>query len=471
MKGGPDGSARVTRWKSLNEKDGDAASRLGWKMLAEGEYEIRLPRLSEEEEHVISLLEEGFRKEARKAEFSSREDVLRMLRRLLSKYAERDGILLDSEQLEYLPEMARLHIYGFAFLEIPLADPEVEEVSVIGVGKPAYVFVKKEGWKSANAMFTGEGALMDVINKMASHSGRRITLQSPKLNAILKDGSRLHATLPPLSAGELTIRKFSEEPFSPPELVSLKALPPRALAALSFIMQADCSLIISGNTASGKTTMLNTLFSFVPANERVVIAEESPEISIPHRQQVRLVANPQMGVTLKDLAYDTLRMRPDRFILGEARSREETEALFDSLLGGQARGCYATFHAQSAKETFRRLSFFGISELDFASIDAVLVQRRMLRYDPKKRSNTEIRRMTELVFGRRQLPLFTYVPKKDSWAEGREGMRSFAEGMCAHLGLSRKEFASDFGKREKFVKKAMEFSEFADSFGEEFYGL
>jgi flagellar protein FlaI len=444
---------------------------LGWKVTAEGEYDIRLPRLSEEEEHVISLMEEGFRKEARKAEFSSKQDVLVMLRRLLCEYAEKDGILLDSEQLEYLPEMARLHIYGFAFLEPPLSDSSVEEISVIGVGKPAYAFVKKEGWKSMNAMFTSEGALMDVINKMASHTGRRITLQSPKLNAILKDGSRLHATLPPLSSGELTIRKFSEEPFSPSELAALKAMPARALAALSFIMQADCSLIISGNTASGKTTTLNTLFSFVPRNERVVIAEESPEISIPHEQQVRLVANPEMGVTLKDLAYDTLRMRPDRFILGEARNKEETEALFDSLLGGQARGCYATFHAQSAKETFRRLSFFGISELDFGSIDAVLVQRRMLRYNPKKRSNTEIRRMSELVFGRRHLPIFTYLPKKDSWSEGKAGMREFAQDMCAHLGLSAREFASDFKRREKFMKRELAFSESMDSFGKEFYGF
>lgn len=442
---------------------------LGWKILNEGEYELRLPRLSAEEEQVISLVEERFREEARKSEFSSHKEVSSLLRKLLHEYSDAEGIMLDHDQLEYLSEMARLHIYGFAFLDPILKDPSIEEVSVIGIGKPAYVFVRKEGWKEVNAMFTDERALMDVVNKMAKHLGRRITLQKPKLNTILQDGSRLHATLPPLSEGELTLRKFSEKPFSPSDLVSLKTMPAKALAALSFIMQADMSLVVSGNTASGKTTTLNMLFSFIPRNERVILAEESPEISIPHDQQVRLVANEEMGVSLKDLVYDTLRMRPDRFVVGEVRNRAETEALFDSLLGGQARGCYATFHAQSNEETFRRFSFFGVNELDFNSIDAVLVQRRMLRYDPKKKKNTEMRRMTELSFGHSREPLFTYDPKKDSWEEG--DLTHFSEAICSSLGISKKQFVQEFSSRERFISKKMDFQEFFDSFQEKFYGL
>lgn len=442
---------------------------LGWKILNEGEYELRLPRLSPEEEQVISLVEERFKEEARRSEFASDKDVSGLLRQLLLEYSEAEGIMLDHDQLDYLSEMARLHIYGFAFLDPILKDPSVEEIGVVGIGKPAYVFIRREGWKSVNAMFTDERALMDVVNKMAKHLGRRITLQKPKLNTILADGSRLHATLPPLSGGELTLRKFSEKPFSPSDLVSLKTLPARALAALSFIMQADMSLVVSGNTASGKTTTLNMLFSFIPKNERIVLAEESPEISIPHSHQVRLVANEEMGVSLKDLVYDTLRMRPDRFVVGEVRNRAETEALFDSLLGGQARGCYATFHAQSSEETFRRFSFFGVNEIDFGSIDAVLVQRRMLRYDTKKKRNTEMRRVTELCFGPSRAPLFTYNAKTDSWDEGN--LASFSEAVSTSLGISQKEFEKEFSAREKFILKRMDFQEFFDSFQERFYGL
>ena len=139
--------------------------------------------------------------------------------------------------------------------------------------------------------------------------------------------------------------------------------------------------MISGNTASGKTTTLNALFSFVPANERVLIAEETPEIMIPHAHQMRLVASREMGIGLKDLVYDTLRMRPDRMIVGEVRSREEAGALFDVLLAGQARGCYATFHAQSAEEARSRFRHLGVNPEDLSSLDCIVVQRRMLRYE------------------------------------------------------------------------------------------
>ena len=442
---------------------------LGWKILNEGEYELALPILSAEEEQVISLVEERFKEEARRSEFDSDKDVSNLLRQLLLEYSEAEGIMLDHDQLEYLSEMARLHIYGFGFLDVILQDPEIEEVSVIGLNKPVYVYVRREGWKKVNVMFTDEHTLMDVINKMAKHLGRRITLQKPKLNTILQDGSRLHATLPPLSEGEITLRKFSEKPFSPSDLISLKTMSAKALAALSFIMQADMSLVVSGNTASGKTTTLNMLFAFIPKNERVVLAEESPEIRIPHSQQVRLVANEEMGVSLKDLVYDSLRMRPDRFVVGEVRNKAETEALFDSLLGGQARGCYATFHAQSAPETFRRFSFFGVSELDFNSVNAVLVQRRMLRYDPKKKKNTEMRRMTELCFGPNHEVLFKYNPKKDTWEQGN--LKGFSEAICASLGITEKEFETQLAEREKFIQKEKDFEEFFDSFQKKFYGL
>lgn len=442
---------------------------LGWKILKEGEYEVGLPRLAREEEQAICALEERFREEARRGAPSSEADISGMLRKILIEYSEAEGILLDGEQLEYLPDMARLHIYGLAFIEPILADNEVEEISVAGIGRPAYAYVRKQGWKRVNAMFSTERALTDVINRMARHMGRRITLQSPKLNAILHDGSRLHASLPPLSEGELTLRKFTQEPFSPSDLSLLGTMPPNALALLSLIMQADFSVIVSGNTASGKTTTLNTLFSFVPKNERIVIAEESPEISIPHPHKVRLTANYELGIFLKDLVYDSLRMRPDRFIAGEARNGEEAEALFDSLLGGQARGCYATFHAQSSRETLRRLSLFGISEPDFNSIDAILVQRRMLRYDPTRRKNTEIRKMTELAFGPKKVPLFRYLPETDSWAMGN--MECFSQEASSSLGLSPKELESELEKREKFIRGKRGFSEFFTSFQERFYGL
>lgn len=441
---------------------------LGWKISDGGEYRVSLPRLSEEEEGLVSRVEGNFRTEARSMDFSSREDVLNSIKSIVLRTAQSEGIFLDKDQTHYLPEMCFLHIYGFAFLDKLLEDPSIEEISIIGINKPAYVYIRKEGWKSVNAQFTSLDALTDVINKMGKNIGRRITLQRPKLNAILPDGSRLHASLPPLSAGELTIRRFTDNPFSPSELVESGAFPSRAIALLSLLMQADMSLIISGNTASGKTTTLNSLFSFVPSDERIVITEESPEINIPHPHTARLVANEEMGVSLRELVYDTLRMRPDRLIVGEVRNAEEVGALFDALLGGQARGCYATFHAQSAEETLRRLKFFGVSEADFGSIDAIVVQRRMLHYDPKKRKNTEVRRMVEFCFGPSKKAVLSYEMGSDSWKENQE--KEFLSSISSSLGLSEKEISHELKERETFLKKKRPFADFFSEYQGKFYG-
>ena len=442
---------------------------LGWKIVEGGEYKVPLEKLSEEELQVVLNVEEKFKQVARTREISSREEALSLIRDSVVWYGEAEGILFDKDQIDYLSETALLHIYGYGFVEKILEDPEVEEVSVIGIGKPAYVYIRGKGWLQTNAAFTDEKALMEVINKMGRGIGRRITLQKPKLNAVLPDGSRLHATLFPLSQGELTVRKFTEHPFSPSELAKLRTFPYRAMAALSLVMQSDMSLIVSGNTASGKTTTLNSLFSFVPLDERVIITEETPEINVPHPQKVRLVANEEMGIPLRELVYDTLRMRPDRLIVGEVRSREEVETLFDALLGGQARGCYATFHAQNTDETLRRFKFYGIDELDFKSIDCVLVQRRVLNYDRKSRKLREMRRMIELSFGRPLTPLFRYEPKGDRWNE--KALKPFLSSVSSSLGISEKEGGEELKAREKFIRKEHDFFEFCEAYQRRFYGI
>ena len=401
---------------------------LGWRILGRGQYRLDIPILSRDEEELILAAEEAFREAARSAPAEGGNGA--MVRGALDCAAKAKGVYLERRQMEYLEGVAAMHICGFAFLGPLLEDATIEEISITGPGEPAYVYVRREGWKTVNATFENERAIADMVNRMGRNLGRHITLQNPRLDAMLPDGSRLHASLPPISRGEMTIRRFGERPFSPRELVENGTVSAGALAFLSIIMQCDCSLIVAGNTASGKTTTLNSLFSFTPANERVVITEETPEINIPHRHRLRLVANRDMGITLKDLVYDTLRMRPDRMIVGEVRNREEAEALFDVLLAGQARGCYATFHAQSSAEALSRLRSFGIRENDMGSIDCILVQRRMLAYDPRRRKNTEVRRVVEV-------------------AELETG--SVLERACESFGLDRREMAAELKRREALI--------------------
>ncbi|MGB9719254.1 MAG: CpaF family protein [Candidatus Anstonellales archaeon] len=445
---------------------------LGWRILPEGEYRIEMPQLSEDEELMVEVVEERFKEVARLREMSNKEEIIEAIKETLQNAAGEEGIYLDSDQEEYISKVAYHHIYGFAFIDELLKDGNIEEISIIGLGRPAYVYIRKQGWKKVNAAFMDEKALMDVINKMAKTLGRRITLQNPRLDTMLPDGSRLHASLPPISDGEITIRRFRDRPFSPKEIVELKTASYETMALLSLLMQSDSSILVAGNTASGKTTTMNAIFSFVPLNERVLITEETPEINIPHAHKVRMVANKEMNVSLMDLVYDSLRMRPDRIIVGEVRNKEEARALVDVLLGGQARGAYATFHAQSANEALLRLESFGISEMDLNSIDAILVQRRMLIYDLKQRKNIEVRKVVELsiVENAHALPIIKYNPAKDAWEE--KEIEKIFPMLSEKLGIDEKEMKKEYEKRKKEIEKApVEFNEFFANVQRAFYGL
>lgn len=444
---------------------------LGWRILEYGEYRLDLPRLSEEEEAAIKRISEKFREVTRNESTASKEHGTLIIKKLLEEYCQENKIYLDRGQTEYLSKMAYLDLYGLAFIEQLLADEGIEEISIINVNKPAYVYLRNKGWKSVNACFTDTKALAEVVNKMARALGRHITVQNPRLDAMLSDGSRLHASMPPISNGELTIRKFREKPFSPNELCENATLNARALAYLSLLMQGDNSLLVAGNTASGKTTTLNALFSFVPANERIIITEETPEINIPHRHQLRLIANKEMGITLKSLVYDSLRMRPDRMIVGEIRNEEEAEALFDVLLAGQARGSYATMHAQSTDEVIQRLLSFGVSRMDINSIDCVIVQRRMLTYSMKKKQNVEIRRIVSISeIGEKTNTIFSYNSKTNKLEECMESR--LLQGVANSFGAELAAVKEEMKRREKlFHGFAMDAPGFYNNVQKEFYGL
>jgi Flp pilus assembly CpaF family ATPase len=444
---------------------------LGWRMLKDGQYRVDMPVLSSEEEAIVSRIAARFKEHIRISEFKDEKEIRQMLQDILAAIAGEDGIAMDQHQRRYIVDSAFRHIYGLAFFDEILKDGNIEEIAVIGLGKPVYVFEAGKGWKTVNAEITDEHALMDIINKMAKGVGRRITLQHPRLDAALPDGSRLHASIPPVSAGELTVRKFRPSPLSPKQLSANRTGNTDMFALLSMFMQSDSSVIVSGNTAGGKTTTLNSLFTFIPMNERILITEETPEISIPHVHQVRLVASRDMGITLMDLIYDSLRMRPDRMIVGEARSREEVEALVDVLLGGQARGVYATFHAQSCGEALKRLMSMGVQKQDLNSIDLIAVQRRMMLYDSKKREARETRRITEisLVEGSEPVPLVLYDMEKDLWKTAN--MAKAIAVLSEKLGMGKAETEKELEARKKIISDAPgDFLAFFGRMQERLYG-
>ena len=422
---------------------------LGWRVEGNAGYELPELKLTEPEQELLSELLDAYEEEANDAEAALRE--------ILKAHCEEHRIILGKESADNIIRAAASNASGYGPFDFMLADDELEEIAVTGVGDPVRVFHRSKGWLETNCFITTMEFALNTTNKMARPLGRRLTLNNPRLNAVLPCGSRLHASIHPLALNgvEITLRKFRKKPFTILDLASNQTISLEAAAFLWLNLYSDASLLVAGSTGSGKTTTLNALFSFIPLTDRVVITEETPEINVPHGHCVRLIANEELGITLKEIAKDSLRMRPDRVIIGEVRDEGETRALFDSMLAGQARGSYATFHASSAGEAITRLKSLGGREDEVNSIDLILVQKRFLQYDAKSRTQREVRRVTEIseVCEGKARALFEY----DAKARALEKTRYYSKcdsfkRLAKNYSFSPSELEAECEKRRRFLE-------------------
>ncbi len=427
---------------------------VGWKIIKEGDYRVNLPRISKDEEAVVEEVCNEFSDVAKDEDISDDKKAREFIADLLKQHLKRNRIKADQEQIDYLTEYIFLATYGFGPLTYLLDDDDLEELAVIGLNNPVYVFHREKGWMSTNVVFTDRDLLVEIVNKMARKVGRRITMQNPRLNAVLPDGSRLHATMEPVSSLEITIRKFRKKPITIRDLMK-SGYTYELLGYLWLIFQNDKNVVLCGNTAAGKTTALNALFTFVPFNERVILLEETPEIVIPHKHQIKMKTSRELGITMKNLIEDSLRMRPDRVIIGEVRTKDEILAMIESMNAGQARGCYATMHAQSAKELVSRLRYNDVLPTDIGAVNLVIVQRRFLRFD--KGQLREIRRIIEAceVISQKDNVLlkhiFKYDPKEDKVVRTSAKSELLSDIGFAN-GMSLEDMEKEMLKRAKYLK-------------------
>ncbi len=380
----------------------------------------------------------------------------------LEKYCAERMIELDAEQKGYLLEQLEASAFAFGPMTKLLENDRLEEIAIIGIGKnkPVFVFDRVFGWLATNLHYCSEKEVKNLANKMSQKLGRRLTMQTPKLNAVLEDGSRMNAVIEPVAftGPSITIRKFRQEPFTPLDLIENNTASAEAMAFLWMAMQTDCSLLIAGNTGSGKTSTLNALFCFVPKNERIIAVEETPEINLPHSHLVKMNVADNLGIGMKQLIVETLRMRPDRIIVGEIRNSQETLAFIDTLLAGQGKGSYATFHAQSAAETMLRLKNLGVNEFDLNSIDLVIVQRRWNKIDAKNNIGIEQRRITEISEVCREKEkaslncLFEFNYKKNA-LEKKGKSKTVIKKIERCFGMEKKEIARELEKRAQALKE------------------
>ncbi|MEM0159702.1 MAG: ATPase, T2SS/T4P/T4SS family [Candidatus Micrarchaeaceae archaeon] len=288
---------------------------------------------------------------------------------LTSRYVEASNILID----KYLPgtsdDSKKILIayiinmmLGLGELEIPLADENLEEVAVNSSKENVWVFHKKYGWCKTTIRLPSEEIIYDYSENIGRRVGRQITNLSPLMDAELPDGSRVNATLYPISqfGNTITIRKFAKNPWTMPMLIANGTITSELAALVWLCVQNEISLLISGGTASGKTSFLNAMSIFIPANRRIISVEETRELTLPNFlhwvPMLTRQPNPEGKgeVTLYNLMINALRQRPDVMLVGEVRVKQDAETLFEAIHTGHA--VYGTVHADSVQDTIVRMT-------------------------------------------------------------------------------------------------------------------
>lgn len=249
-------------------------------------------------------------------------------------------------------------VLGYGPLESLLEDATVSEIMV---NRFDQIYVERHGrLLETPHRFTGEPQLRRVIERIVSRVGRRIDESSPLVDARLEDGSRVNAIIPPLAVNgcSLTIRKFAGTPYTVEDLVQFGTLTREVATVLDAAVRAKLNILVSGGTGTGKTTLLNVLSAFIPADERIITIEDAVELQLQQEHVVRLESRPpniegRGEITIRDLVKNSLRMRPDRIVVGEVRGAESLDMLQAMNTGHE--GSISTLHANSPRDAISRM--------------------------------------------------------------------------------------------------------------------
>ncbi|MFP5313761.1 MAG: CpaF family protein [Actinomycetes bacterium] len=296
---------------------------------------------------------------ARFSDSTLKEEDLRVVaREELSQVIDAEQVPLTPDERRRLIQDVADDVLGFGPLQRLLDD---EEISEIMVNRSDQIYIERRGkLVLADTRFKSEEHLRRVIERIVSKVGRRIDESSPFVDARLEDGSRVNAVIPPLAVNgsSLTIRKFSKTPLTVQNLINFGTLTPEMAELLDACVKAKLNIIVSGGTGTGKTTLLNVLSSFLPHGDRIVTIEDAVELQIQQQHVVRLESRPpntegKGAVTIRDLVRNSLRMRPDRIVIGEVRGGESLDMLQAMNTGHD--GSLSTVHSNSPRDAIARL--------------------------------------------------------------------------------------------------------------------
>src|SRR3989344_5572622 len=322
-------------------------------------------------------------KEKKEGEKLIRQQFEKKIMKLMKEYFPD----VNPETLKKVTNHIVLTSLGLGEIEFLLKDPNLEEIVVNSAKEPVWVYHKKHAWVKTNIILKDENLIRHFSTMIGRNVNKDITILQPLLDAHLMTGDRVNATLYPITTfgNTITIRKFPAVPWTITDFIKVKTLSAEVAALIWLALQYEMSVLVIGGTGSGKTSALNVLSNFFQPNQRIITIEDTRELQLPKTlhwvaMETRL-ANPEGRgeVSMLDCVVNTLRMRPDRIVVGEIRRQREAEVLFEAMHTGHS--VYGTFHANNAEEAIVRLTNppINLPKVILSSLGLFLVQNRNRR--------------------------------------------------------------------------------------------
>ncbi len=381
---------------------------------------------------------------------------------LTAKDMIKKEIRVSDEHLSILVGMLFHRTYGLGDIEFLMSDDNIEEICVNTGRFPLAAYHNKYGWVKTTFAFESDRDVYNYAVQIGRVAGRSITSLDPIMDAYLLTGDRACATLFPISStgNTITIRKFSRDPWTLVHFIDPKlgTFSKEIAAFLWLCVQYELNILVAGGAASGKTSALNAICSSIPSSQRVISIEDTREITLPKYLGWNWIPlttrepNPEGkgGIKMLDLMVASLRMRPDRLIVGEIRRAREAEVLFEAMHTGHS--VYSTIHADTAHHVKRRLLEppINISETEMEAIHLIVIQHRDRRTGVRKTMEVVELVPSTMSKGVELNYLFMWRPKTNKFEKVKESQRVYSD-LNAYTGLTRKELDDDLREKEMIL--------------------